>query len=117
MLLITKRRKANPEPTMMYPKKESIFLPVDLYNMTARAYDADHVSRSFPLRQKGAHLKVHSACSVWAVESLESLAELAGYEARYIATTEFERTMATDRAERCRKAVALIKAAFPDCCR
>lgn len=101
---------------MMYPKKESIFLPTDLYNMVGRAYDADHVSRLFPLRQKAAHLKVHSACSIWAVESLESLAQLAEYEARYIATTDFERIMATDRAARCYKAIALIRAAFPDCC-
>ena len=101
---------------MMYPKKESIFLPVDLYNMTARAFDADHVSRSFPLRQKGAHLKVHSACSIWAVESLEALAQLAQYDARYIATTDSERTMAIDRAARCCKAIALIRTAFPHCC-
>ena len=101
---------------MMYPKRESIFLPVDLYNMVGRAFDANHVRREFSPRQKAAHLKVHSACSIWAVEALEALTQLAQYDARYIATTDSERTMAIDRAARCCKAIALIRAAFPDCC-
>lgn len=94
-------------------KRETIFLPVDLYNMTGRAFDSDHVRREFGPRQKGAHLPVHGACAVWAIEALEELAQLAGYDARYIQTDEIGRAMAINRAANCRKAVALIRARFP----
>lgn len=84
--------------------------------MVGRAFDADHVRRDFGPRQKGAHLRVHSACAIWAVENLEALAQLAEYEARYIAATDSNRAMATDRAARCRKAIVLLRKAFPGCC-
>ena len=99
----------------MYPKRESIFLPVDLYNMVGRAFDANHVRREFKPGQKGAHLKVHSACAIWAVESLESLTSYAGYNLRYVATTELDRQNMQNLLDNYKLAIALIKAAFPNC--
>jgi len=100
----------------MCPKRESIFLPVDIYNMVGRAFDANHERREFKPGQKGAHLKVHAVCACWAVDALETLASYAGHNLRYVATTELDKQVMQNLLDNYKLAIVMIKARFPSYC-